>query len=127
MFKWLSLRYWGNLAQLKKNLVGDARRIGVIDFSKRRTGLDELVNTLAHTNRQGLERTITEQRKYRAMANREEAAALADYRSYTGIKVLHPRRVKARKRWKRAVARVKAQREMWTKTSLIQNIFYSKE
>ena len=121
MFKWMGVRYWGNIAQLKKNLVGDARRIGVIDFSKRKTGLDELVNILAHTNRQGLGRTITEQKKYHAQATRELESAEAEY---VHSKWYDPRRQAARKRWQRAEARAAAQREMWTKISLVRSLFY---
>ena len=90
-------------------------------LAARKTWDDELVNTLAYINRQGLGRTIKEQKKYHAQANRELESAEA---AYVHSKWYDPRRQAARKRWQRAESRAAAQREMWTKISLVRSLFY---
>ena len=124
-YKALALKWWGNVAQLRKN-IPDPRKVGLVDYSRRKSWDDELVTVMAALQRGGLEPTIKKQRAQHAIAKREETAAFEDYHSYKGIMTLHPRRIKARKRWKRAVARVQTQEEMKRKITLIRQVFYSK-
>ena len=122
-FKLLALKYWGNVAQMKRNFL-DASRVGLINLDKRKTWQDELVTIMAAINRDGFKKT---EQKFKAglFKARTERTKAWEHIQENKSWWKYPYRVKARKRFMRAEARVTAQQEMLRKLSFLHQQFYT--
>jgi len=120
IYKAIALKWFGKVYQLQRN-IPNPERVGLIDYSERKSWDDELVTIMADIQKNGLRAVKQKQGKEFAIARNEMNAAFEDYKSRF---VLSPLRAKAKKRWKRARVRLEAHKEMFKKLELIQSVFY---
>ena len=119
--KGLALKYWGIIRKSKQTLP-QPEKVGLLDFSKRKSWRDELVTIMTHIQRKGLRKVREQIRHELTVARREFSTAMTE-RKKTNF--LSTRWWRTRKRWRKALAREQAQLALQRKLECIERIFYS--
>ena len=115
----LALRQWGVIRKAKK-VLPSPERIGLIDFSKRKTWRDELTAIMGTIHRKGFARVHADHQKQLSIAKREFTTAR---NIHAKCIPLSPRWWRSRRRQKTAIARLHAQELFSGKLSTIQRVF----
>lgn len=115
----IALRYWGNAAQLQKH-IPHPDKLGMYDYSARKSWQDEAVSIYAEMQQKGKEQFRKNASAKWAMAKRELETAEAERKK---LFVLDPKRIKAKKRIKRARARFENMCELGEKVKIVSELF----
>jgi hypothetical protein len=118
-FKAIALMWWGRYAQVHRSPL-KPENLGLIDASRRKDWLDEVVQLGGELQRRGHGAVRNTYLKELQRAKEELETAKAEYGQYFK---LSPRRRRARKRILRADARVKANEEMLGKVEWLKHLF----
>lgn len=118
--KTLSLRFWGNVLQLKRNLL-DPERIGLVDDSRRRDWQDELVSIYAAIEQAGATRFFADRKQH---FDHSKAEVIAATNALKKLSRMNPKRRSAKRRLERAKFRFAAQEELMKKIRLVEATFF---
>jgi hypothetical protein len=111
-YKFLAMKVFGMMNPIKGKL--DPEKIGLTEYGKRGDWKDEYTILHAQIRRKGVAAMINKAKKEYRKAEKEEAKAAREWSIFSS---------KRRKRFKRAVARRKANMELIWKLGLISKIF----
>lgn len=103
-----------------KECLPHAEKLGMLDFNKRRGWRDEATKMMSQVRRKGYKEVQQTYDKELTKARREVTRTRNDVRKYF---ILSPRRTRARKKFKAALAREQAQLAMQRKLQLVSDIF----
>ena len=120
--KTLSLRFWGNVLQLKRNLL-DPERLGLVDDSRRRSWDEEMLSIYAAIEQTGASKFFEARKKHLGMARSELRSAETALKKGSLITRM-VQKPKDKRRAERAKFRVAAQEELMTKINLVEATFY---
>ena len=119
VYKAMALRWFG-VVRKSKECLPNPGSVGMVDFSKRKTWRDDLVSLMATLQKSGMKRTEKKFREQLTKARREVTASMTNMKRFSRFS---PRRVRARKRLKKALAREQAQLAMQRKLQHVSNFF----
>ena len=119
-FRAIALKVWGNTAQLHKHLP-EPDKVGVYDYSSRKSWQDEAVSIYAEMNRKGASAFRQNLGEKMGMARNELDRAETDLKNLTFFNM---KKGSIRRRAARARARYENMREMNRKVEVVKELFY---
>lgn len=114
----LQLRWFGNVMPVARNV--EARSVGLVEYGRRKTWQDEAAAIMAEVQSKGFAAVHAECLAEHGKARAEETRAANEYRA---LSIFNPKRAKAKRRYRRAVARLEAQALMVRKLGMLESAF----
>ena len=115
-FKCLAMKFWGEVRQFERS-AATSERLGMVDLDRKKTWQDEAASIYATIQQKGMARVREEVEKEHNLSAREYRSAV---KASQKIHPWSPRRIAAKKRRKRAAARLRAQIEMKNKLGYVE-------